>query len=62
MQYGIFIGIIIIHGIINSIAIHWSGFMNQGSFYANMLGLLLIIIAGLAITKPLATAEFTVIS
>ncbi|CAO3636929.1 unnamed protein product [Cunninghamella blakesleeana] len=59
MQYGIFVAIIIIHGIINSVAISWSGIMNQGSFYANMLGLLIIIIAGLAITKPLATAEFT---
>lgn len=57
-QYGIFVGIIIIHGIINSVAVKYNGIMNQGSFYANMIGLVLIIIVGLALTKPLASGQF----
>lgn len=32
--------------------------MNQASFYANMLGILFIVVVGLAITKPLNTGEF----
>lgn len=32
--------------------------MNQGAFYANMLGIILIVVAGLAITKPLNTGSF----
>lgn len=58
-QYGIFIGIIIIHGFINSVAVSWNGIMNQGAFFANMIGILLIVVVGLALTKPLNTAEFT---
>ncbi|KAI8065092.1 amino acid/polyamine transporter I [Gongronella butleri] len=58
MQYGIFVGILIIHGIINSVAVNWSGVMNQGAFFANMLGILLIVVVGLAITRPLASGEF----
>ena len=57
-QYGIFVGILIIHGFINSVAVSWNGVMNQGAFYANMVGILLIVIVGLALTKPLNTAEF----
>lgn len=30
-QYGIFVGILIIHGIINSVAVSWNGVMNQGA-------------------------------
>ncbi|KAG1250982.1 hypothetical protein G6F68_012517 [Rhizopus microsporus] len=59
-QYGIYLGILLIHGILNSVAVSWNGAMNQGAFYINMLGILLIVIAGLAITKPLATGDFVV--
>lgn len=58
-QYGIFVAILIAHGFINSVAVSWNGAMNQGAFFANMLGILLIVIVGLALTKPLNTAEFT---
>ncbi|KAI8391378.1 amino acid/polyamine transporter I [Radiomyces spectabilis] len=58
MQYGIFIGIIIIHGILNSVAVKWNGVMNQGAFFANMVGIIIIVIAGLAITRPLNTGAF----
>ncbi|KAI8876756.1 amino acid transporter [Backusella circina FSU 941] len=57
-QYGIFVGIIIIHGIMNSVAVDWNGIMNQGAFFANMIGILLIVVVGLAVTKPLATGDF----
>ncbi|KAI8093704.1 amino acid/polyamine transporter I [Halteromyces radiatus] len=58
MQYGLYVGILLIHGIINSVAVSWTGVMNQGAFFANMLGLLIIVIAGLAVTYPLASGEF----
>ncbi|OAD06931.1 hypothetical protein MUCCIDRAFT_34232 [Mucor lusitanicus CBS 277.49] len=57
-QYGIFVGILIIHGIINSVAVSWNGVMNQGAFFANMLGIGFIVIVGLALTKPLASGDF----
>ncbi|ORX56149.1 amino acid transporter [Hesseltinella vesiculosa] len=58
MQFGLYVGILIIHGIINSVAIHWTGAMNQGAFFANMVGILIIVVAGLAMTRPLASGEF----
>ncbi|CAO3699170.1 hypothetical protein G6F70_002357 [Rhizopus microsporus] len=57
-QYGIYVGILIVHGVLNSVAVSWNGAMNQAAFYANMLGIAFIIVVGLAITKPLATGEF----
>ncbi|KAI8988110.1 hypothetical protein BDF20DRAFT_306059 [Mycotypha africana] len=30
-QYGIFVAILIIHGILNSVAVSWNGIMNQGA-------------------------------
>ncbi|KAI7902678.1 amino acid/polyamine transporter I [Cokeromyces recurvatus] len=57
-QYGIFVGILIIHGIINSVAVSWNGAMNQGAFFTNILGIAFIVIVGLALTKPLASGEF----
>ncbi|KAI8988952.1 amino acid/polyamine transporter I [Pilobolus umbonatus] len=58
VQYGIFIAILIVHGIINSVAVSWNGVMNQASFFVNIIGILIIVIAGLSITRPLATPEF----
>ncbi|KAI9270486.1 amino acid/polyamine transporter I [Phascolomyces articulosus] len=58
MQYGIFVGILLIHGVINSIAVSWNGWMNQFAFYVNMLGILFIVVVGLSITRPLATGSF----
>ncbi|KAI9288839.1 amino acid/polyamine transporter I [Umbelopsis sp. AD052] len=61
MEYGIFVGILIIHGIITSVAVRWNGIMNQLSFWFNMLGILLIVIVGLALTpnKPSGSWVFT---
>ncbi|KAG2224834.1 hypothetical protein INT45_008016, partial [Circinella minor] len=58
MQYGIFVGILLIHGFLNSFAVSWNGWMNQFAFYVNMLGILLIVVVGLSITRPLATGSF----
>ncbi|KAM3583407.1 hypothetical protein VKS41_004320 [Umbelopsis sp. WA50703] len=58
MEYGIFVGIIIIHGIINSVAVRWNGMMNQLSFWFNMLGILLIVIVGLALTPNKASGSW----
>ncbi|KAJ8652213.1 hypothetical protein O0I10_012174 [Lichtheimia ornata] len=58
MQYGIYVGIIVVHGILNSIAVKFNGFINQFAFFVNMAGILFIVIVGLAITRPLATGSF----
>ncbi|KAI8065090.1 amino acid/polyamine transporter I [Gongronella butleri] len=58
VQYGIIVGIFIIHGTINSVAVNWAGIVNQGAFFANMLGILLTVAVSLAITRPLASSEW----
>ncbi|KAI9495448.1 amino acid/polyamine transporter I [Zychaea mexicana] len=58
MQYGIYVGILLIHGTMNSIAVSLNGLMNQLAFWINMLGILFIVVVGLAVTRPLATGSF----
>ncbi|KAI7898409.1 amino acid/polyamine transporter I [Cokeromyces recurvatus] len=60
-QYGIFLVIVFIHGIINSMHIKYNGFFNQGSLYWHLIGTLLIIIVALVLTpnKPSAKWVFT---
>ncbi|CDH56687.1 amino acid transporter [Lichtheimia corymbifera JMRC:FSU:9682] len=58
MQYGVFFGICVLYGIINSVTVRFNGIVNEGAFYINLLGLVLIVIVGLAITKPLNTGSF----
>ncbi|CDS14519.1 hypothetical protein LRAMOSA06688 [Lichtheimia ramosa] len=58
MQYGVFFGICVLYGVINSVTIKFNGIVNQGAFYINLLGLVLIVVVGLAITRPLNTGSF----
>ncbi|KAJ8658346.1 hypothetical protein O0I10_006029 [Lichtheimia ornata] len=58
VQYAIFVGICLLYGIINSVAVKLNGLINQAAFYINMIGILLIVIVGLALTKPLNTGSF----
>ncbi|KAI8376636.1 amino acid/polyamine transporter I [Choanephora cucurbitarum] len=60
-QYGIFLAILFIHGLINSMHIKYNGFFNQASLYWHLAGTLLIIIVALALTpnKPSAKWVFT---
>ncbi|KAG1145550.1 hypothetical protein G6F37_009853 [Rhizopus arrhizus] len=60
-QYGIFLIIAVIHGIINSMHIKYNGFFNQASLYWHLVGTLLIIIVALVLTpnKPSANWVFT---
>lgn len=60
-QYGIFLVIVFVHGIINSMHIKYNGFFNQASLYWHLVGTLLIIIVALALTpnKPSAKWVFT---
>ncbi|KAI9016337.1 amino acid/polyamine transporter I [Phycomyces nitens] len=58
MQYGIFVGILLLHGIINSVAVNLNGIMNQAAFWLNMLGIIFIVVVGLAISRPLSTGDF----
>lgn len=80
VQYGIFVGICLLYGIINSVAVKFNGLINQAAckllavlmqllgrwliahtiVYINMLGILFIVIVGLALTKPLNTGSFVV--
>ncbi|OAD68859.1 hypothetical protein PHYBLDRAFT_149865 [Phycomyces blakesleeanus NRRL 1555(-)] len=58
MQYGIFVGILLLHGVINSVAVNLNGIMNQAAFWLNMLGIIFIVVVGLSITRPLSTGDF----
>ncbi|KAI9307658.1 amino acid/polyamine transporter I [Cunninghamella echinulata] len=60
-QYGIFLIIIFVHGLINSLSVKYNGIINQTSLYWHLMGTLLIIIVALALTpnKPSATWVFT---
>ncbi|KAI9480465.1 MAG: amino acid/polyamine transporter I [Benjaminiella poitrasii] len=57
-QYGIFLVIIVIHGIINSMHIKYNGFFNQASLYWHLVGTLLIIIVALVLTPNKASAKW----
>ncbi|KAI9025028.1 amino acid/polyamine transporter I [Phycomyces nitens] len=60
-QYGIFLVIVFIHGMINSASVKYNGFFNQTSLYWHLVGTLLIIIVALVMTpnKPNARWVFT---
>lgn len=60
-QYGIFLVILVVHGIINSMHVKYNGFFNQTSLYWHIIGTFLIIIVALALTpnKPSAKWVFT---
>lgn len=60
-QYGIFLAILFVHGVINSMHVKYNGFFNQTSLYWHIFGTLLIIIVALALTpnKPSAKWVFT---
>ncbi|KAL9548671.1 hypothetical protein PS6_006477 [Mucor atramentarius] len=60
-QYGIFVVIAVVHGIINSASVKYNGFFNQTSLYWHLVGTLLIVIVALVLTpnKPSAKWVFT---
>ncbi|CAO3637505.1 unnamed protein product [Mucor fragilis] len=60
-QYGIFVVIAVVHGIINSVSVKYNGFFNQTSLYWHLVGTLLIVIVALVLTpnKPSAQWVFT---
>ncbi|KAL0136402.1 amino acid permease-domain-containing protein [Mucor lusitanicus] len=60
-QYGIFLVILFVHGVINSMHVKYNGFFNQTSLYWHLVGTLLIIIVALVLTpnKPSAKFVFT---
>lgn len=57
-QYGIFLVIVVIHGIINSMHIKYNGFFNQTSLFWHLIGTLLIIIVALVLTPNKASAKW----
>ncbi|CAO3591641.1 unnamed protein product [Absidia cylindrospora] len=57
-QYGIFLVISFVHGLINSVSVKYNGFFNQTSLYWHVFGTLLIIIVSLALTPNKASAEW----
>ncbi|KAI8975093.1 amino acid permease-domain-containing protein [Mycotypha africana] len=60
-QYGIFLVVLFIHGVINSMHVKYNGFFNQTSLYWHLVGTLLIIVVALVLTpnKPSAKWVFT---
>ncbi|KAG0186285.1 hypothetical protein DFQ28_008068 [Apophysomyces sp. BC1034] len=57
-QYGIFLVIAVIHGLINSISVKYNGFFNQTSLYWHLFGTLLIIVVILVLTPNKASAQW----
>lgn len=59
-QYGLFIVIAVVHGLINSISVKYNGFFNQTSLYWHLVGTLLIVIVALVLTPNKASAKWVV--
>ena len=57
-QYGIFVVIAVVHGIINSVGVKYNGFFNQTSLYWHLVGTLLIVIVALVLTPEKASAKW----
>ncbi|KAG2197835.1 hypothetical protein INT47_009716 [Mucor saturninus] len=57
-QYGIFVVIAVVHGIINSVSVKYNGFFNQTSLYWHLIGTLLLIIVALVLTPNKASAKW----
>ncbi|KAI9312378.1 amino acid/polyamine transporter I [Dichotomocladium elegans] len=57
-QYGIFLVIAFIHGVINSASIKYNGFFNQVSLWWHLIGTLIIVIVGLVLTPNKASARW----
>ncbi|CEP17139.1 hypothetical protein [Parasitella parasitica] len=57
-QYGIFVVIAVVHGIINSASVKYNGFFNQTSLYWHLVGTLLIVIVALVLTPNKANAKW----
>ncbi|ORX53264.1 amino acid transporter [Hesseltinella vesiculosa] len=60
-EFGLFLVIAFVHGVINSASVRYNGFFNQTSLWWHLIGTLLIVIVGLALTpnKPSAEWVFT---
>ncbi|KAI8343196.1 amino acid/polyamine transporter I [Chlamydoabsidia padenii] len=60
-EFGLFLVIIFIHGLINSASVRYVGFFNQTSLYWHLIGILLLVIVALVMTpnKPSAEWVFT---
>lgn len=59
-QYGIFLVIAFIHGLINSSSIKYNGFFNNVSLVWHLIGTLIIVIVGLAMTPNKASGKWVV--
>ncbi|KAI8149539.1 amino acid/polyamine transporter I [Fennellomyces sp. T-0311] len=57
-QYGIFLVIVFIHGIINSVSVKYNGIFNQISLYWHLIGTLLIVIVALVLTPNKASGKW----
>ncbi|CAO3655103.1 unnamed protein product [Mucor hiemalis] len=57
-QYGIFVVIAVVHGIINSVSVKYNGFFNQTSLYWHLVGTLLLVIVALVLTPNKKSAEW----
>ncbi|ORX57004.1 amino acid transporter [Hesseltinella vesiculosa] len=57
-QYGLFLAIALLHGLINSVSVKYNGFFNQASLCWHLVGLLLIIVVSLALTPNKASASW----
>jgi amino acid transporter len=57
-EFGIFLVIAAVHGIINSVSVKYNGFFNQTSLYWHLAGTLLLVIVALVLTPNKASGEW----
>ncbi|SAM06451.1 hypothetical protein [Absidia glauca] len=57
-EFGIFLVIAFIHGVINSVSVRYNGFFNQTSLYWHLIGTLLLVIVALVLTPNKPSAEW----
>ncbi|CEG68328.1 hypothetical protein RMATCC62417_04617 [Rhizopus microsporus] len=58
IDYAVFIAILIIHGLMNSLPIRYTGMINNLSVWWHLMGILFIIIVGLLLTPNKPSASF----
>ncbi|KAG1464241.1 hypothetical protein G6F46_002927 [Rhizopus delemar] len=57
-QYGIFLVIAFVHGVINSVGVKYNGFFNQTSLYWHLIGTILLILVALILTPNKASGKW----
>jgi amino acid transporter len=58
IDYGVFIGILLLHGWMNTLPVRYTGIINNLSVWWHIMGILFIVVVGLLLTPNKPTASF----